>query len=67
MPLLDPRRDPVALPAPDSDPILSLEVQTGNKCLECFKILTDTKGIVKHLLPLEDKGMIIIPLYLGET
>lgn len=49
MPLLDPSRDPVALPAPDSDPIPYLEVQTGNKCLECCKILTDTKGIVKHL------------------
>lgn len=50
MPLLGPRWDPIALPAPDSDPMPSLEVQTSNnKCLECFKILTDTKGIVKHL------------------
>jgi hypothetical protein len=49
MPLLDPRRESVTLPAPDSDPIPFLEVQLGNKCSECFKILTDTKGIVRHL------------------
>ncbi len=49
MPLLDPRREPLALPAPDSNPIPFLEVQLGSKCSECSKILTDTKGIVRHL------------------
>ena len=49
MPLLDPRRDAITLPVPDSDPVPSLEVKTGNKCLECLKILTDTRRIVKHL------------------
>ena len=49
MPLLDPRREPVTLPTPDSDPIPFLEVQLGNKCLECSNILTDTMGIVRHL------------------
>jgi hypothetical protein len=49
IPLLNLRRESVTLAVPDSNPIPFLEVQLGNKCSECFKILTDTKGIVRHL------------------
>lgn len=45
MPLLDPARGPTAVPAPDGDAILFLELRLGFQCSQCPKMLCDTKSI----------------------